>query len=408
MGSKPVTGANAESYRFTEAEGQQPDYVGIYIGDNNMVHAMNPEKGILVSNVNAPTGGPMMDTRRVIRQESTVSEDPWRPYPWPTMVRMIVDKPVEGKGFDRVPLRRDRIRGFCTHITDGTGEIEDIYALFSRGGERQYDALTDLVLGRDGRIGLLNDWRDPNWGGTRAGWANGGVDGLEGEGLAYYRNVGDINSTLVSCEHIAREGEAWTAAQIQQTIELRVALAQERRIPWDHYPIDPTTGASFEQQHRNFATKSCPANPYISQYDAQVRAEVKARLKAWQGGEPTPPEPKLESEAHFTVHGFTREHIDYLFGTMQRVNANGTVDELSFDPQGPLSLLWLDRCEREGVFPEAEQMRTFDATLAEGREWFATWEGGWLAWLPVDNGRAGWRWIQGKDAIAAIPRSMGV
>ena len=32
-----------------------------------MMHAMNPEQGILVRNVNAQTGGPKMDTRCVIR-----------------------------------------------------------------------------------------------------------------------------------------------------------------------------------------------------------------------------------------------------------------------------------------------------------------------------------------------------
>jgi hypothetical protein len=212
--------------------------------------------------------------------------DPWRPYPYPKMVDLLVSKPYEGAGFDRGAFRRPQIRGFCTHITDGGGQIEFIRDLFSTGGERATDALTDLVIGRDGRIGLLNDWRDPNRGGTRAGWANGGADGLEGEGVAFYRKYPYINTTLVSCEHIATAGQGWTDAMIASTIEIRTAIFQELKVPWDQYPMQG--GVSVEQQHRNFATKSCPADPYISSIDAVVRREVKAKLKAWQGGQETP------------------------------------------------------------------------------------------------------------------------
>ena len=51
-------------------------------------------------------------------------------------------------------------------------------------GKRAGDALTDTVIGRDGRIGLLNDWRDPERGGRRAGWANGTATGTGGDGVA--------------------------------------------------------------------------------------------------------------------------------------------------------------------------------------------------------------------------------
>lgn len=319
--------------------------------------------------------------------------DPWRPYPYPPMVRLIVQKPAEGAGFDRVASRKNRIRGFSTHITDGTGSIEWLASFFSTGGERAWDALTDTCIGRDGRIGLLNDWRDDKNGGTRAGWANGGVDGLEGDGTAFYRAFPDINSCLVSCEHVARSGEAWTDAMLESTIELRTAIAQELKCPWDAYPYHPAYGGvSIEQQHRNFATKSCPANPYINQYDAVVKREVKAKLKAWQGGEATGPAPTPEP-VWFTRFGFSLEDIESFFGTITRHNQDGTTDELAFNPEGALSLLWLNRCDKEGKFPEAERIWYSDAKFVDGQEMWASWVGGWMAYLPLVDSRASWQWL---------------
>lgn len=322
--------------------------------------------------------------------------DPWRPYPYPTMEKMIVQKPYDGAGFDRCAFRRPLIRGFCTHITDGGGTIEGIKALFE--GERATDALTDLVIGRDGRIGLLNDWRDPNWGGTRAGWANGGVNGLEGDGVAYYRKFPDININLVSCEHIATSGQGWTDAMIASTIEVRTAIAQELQIPAAAYPVKPEWGVSSEQQHRNFATKSCPAEPYISTVSRIVLRAVKQKLADWQGASAVDPDPTPAPTpvvTRFTRFGFTLEQVAGYWGTMLRYNSDGTTTELPFNPEGPLSLFWLDRCDKEGRFPESEEIHIYDAKVADGKELFATWEGGWVAWLPVDNQRAGWTWLDG-------------
>jgi hypothetical protein len=320
--------------------------------------------------------------------------DPWRPYPYPKMVDLHVSKPYDGAGFDRVEFRRPLIRGFSTHITDGpqSQQIEFFRDFFGTGGARQYDALTDLVIGADGRIGVLNDWRDPSRGGTRAGWANGGVDGLEGPGVAFYRRFPRINVHLVSCEHAAKAGQRWTDAELASTIEVRTAIAQEMMCPWDTYPIHPAYGVSIEQAHTFFASKSCPAEPYLTTYEPIILAEVKAKLKAWQGGQPMP-EPVPVPVPTYTDYGLTEETVISLFGTMQRYNPDGSVDDLPFDPEGPLSLLWLERAEVEGNFPEAESIQLLDSSRTPGRDWFATWEGGWVAILPEGDTRASWMWL---------------
>lgn len=323
-------------------------------------------------------------------------DDPWRPYPYPKMVDLIVPKPYDSAGFDRVAFRRPQIQGFCTHITDGpqSQPIEFFRDFFGTGGERARDALTDLVIGADGRIGLLNDWRDPQRGGTRAGWANGWGDdgpGFERGGDAWYRRFPNLNVSLVSAEHASKAGQQWTDPMMESSIEVRTAVAQELKIPAASYPINPLHGMSIERQHRDFAKKSCPAEAYISTHEPVIMREVQQKLAAWQGGNVPIPEP--EPAITYTSWGLSPEMVADFFGVMQRHNPNGTVDDLAFNPEGPLSLLWLSRAEKEGKFPEAESLKIFDAAWHPGQEWYATWEGGWVAVLPVGDTRASWRWL---------------
>jgi hypothetical protein len=326
------------------------------------------------------------------------AKDPWRPYPYPPMVDLLVAKPAEGAGFTRCAFRRPLIQGFTTHITDGppSQSIEFFAEFFGTGGARAWDALTDLVIGFDGRIGLLNDWRDPNRGGTRAGWANGWGNegpGFENGGQEFYRKYPDINVVLVSCEHCQKAGGVWSDAMIDASIEIRTAIAQELKIPAASYPINPRTGLSVEQEHRNFAQKSCPADPYISVHRHVIIPEVKVKLAAWQGGEVDIPAP--EPAKTYTDWGLSLEQVAHEFGILTRYNADGTVDELPFDPgpTGAVSLAWLNRCEKEGIFPEAEELRLWDSEVRPGEEWWASFEGGWRLIRSAGDNRDVWKWL---------------
>lgn len=328
----------------------------------------------------------------------TTPADPWRSYPYPPMVDVLVKKPYDGAGFDRVVPRGPRIVGSCNHITDGRGSIEYYSAFFSTGGERATDALTDTVIGRDGRIGLLNDWRDPDRGGRRAGWANGTANGIEGDGVAFYRHYPLINDVLVSKEHEGKTGEALTDVQFAASVELSTAVAQSVKCPWDAYPYHPGFGGvNIEMMHYLFAPKSCPAEPFISTWYPKLIAAVKGKLKAWQGGAPSPPAPEPQP-VWYTRFGFSLDDIETFFGTITRYNEDGTTDEFGFDPTGALSLLWLNRCDKEGKFPEAERIWWADAQFQDGKEMWASWEGGWTAFLPLVNSRASWTWL---DTVTA-------
>ena len=72
--------------------------------------------------------------------------------------------------------------------------------------------------------------------------ANGGVDGLEGPGVAFYRRFPRINVHLVSASTLPKPAKSWTDAELESTIEIRTAIAQELMCPWDTYPIHPALG----------------------------------------------------------------------------------------------------------------------------------------------------------------------
>lgn len=316
--------------------------------------------------------------------------DPWRPYPWPAMVELIVTKPYEGAGFDRVAFRGDRIEGKCDHITDGEGSIESYQAFFSTGGERAADALVDTVIGRDGRIGLLNDWRNPNRGGTRAGWANGGTDGLEGIGVPFYRRFPRINDVLVSTEHVTRSGVPLNDAQLSATIELSTAIMQNHvRVPADSFPLKD--GLDREQYHAAFAIKACPDEPFLSTHRPVIIREAKKKLAAWQGHLPPPPPPPPEWVGPW---GLPIEFFARQFGVMKIPDSTlAGRTAYPFDPKGSVSLAWLERVGREGILPEVEELVEFDSDLFPGKERWVSFVNGWRLICPIDNQRAGWRWL---------------
>lgn len=320
----------------------------------------------------------------------------WSPLPYPAMLDMIVPKPGENAGFTRTSFRGPRTVGSCNHITDGDpagDELAFYHGFFATGGERAWDALVDTVIARDGRIGLFNDWRDPNRGGTRAGWANGTTDGLEGDGVAFYRKFPAVNDVLVSKEHVARAGQAITDATLASSIALSAAVAQDAKCRYDTYPTHQTHGVVIEQQHRNFAPKSCPAEPFIGTVYPVLVREVKALLTKHQTGSSnpgTPPPPPPPGGPDYPPP-FGLAEMEFFFGTLTRYDGQ----TFGFDPNGPISLLWLHRASREMVFPEAESW------VQIGNRDIVTWEGGWTAVRHRANDpKDDWVWID--EAAKAV------
>src|SRR5690242_16207124 len=187
----------------------------------------------------------------------------------PPINKMICDKPYDGAGYNSCPPRV--IVGVCDHITAGGGSIEFYHDFFNTGGERQYDALVDFVVGKDGRIAMLND----PWG-TRMPWANGGSDGLEGDGPAFVKRFGvyGINFNLASVEHVGDGTTPWPQVQWDASVALDAWLFDRSGMRWDSFPVHQDYGVVTHLLHFEFATKPCPG-PYlrdnIDKYQADVR-----------------------------------------------------------------------------------------------------------------------------------------
>jgi hypothetical protein len=202
--------------------------------------------------------------------------------PKPPIAELICTKLGEGHGFNTVAPRQNV--GVCEHITDGHGDIEFYSSFFSIGGEREADALVDFVVGRDGRIGMLNDWR-----GTRAPWANGNTDGLEGDGPAFLNTFGvdGVNQKLVSIEHEGLAAEDWTGAQWNAAVALDAWLFDQMGVRYDTFPINENFGVVTHLFHSEFTDKGgngldeCPGR-YLKQHIDQFQTEIRAVMMAHQ------------------------------------------------------------------------------------------------------------------------------
>lgn len=200
--------------------------------------------------------------------------------PHPPYDRLIATKRGPGNGFSAVSSRE--IVGTCVHRTWGYGTGEWYQAFFSIGGERHDDALVDYYVDRRGRIAMLNDPR-----GTRAPWANGDANGLEGDGPAYVAKLGvsAINARLVSIETEGKT-EPLTPECLASLAALIAYWHDQARVPWDRFPYNPTTDCVTQMQHWEFSSahkkgSGCPFAGVQAQTD-EYQAATKEIMRRYQ------------------------------------------------------------------------------------------------------------------------------
>jgi N-acetylmuramoyl-L-alanine amidase. len=262
--------------------------------------------------------------------------------PKPTIENRICKKAGDGHGYWEVSPRQ--IVGGCRHVTDGGGTIEWYQEFFSIGGERADDALVDFIIDRSGRIAMLND---PF--GTRSPWANGGTDGLEGDGVAFYNTLGvaAVNGRLFSCEHVGGGTDAMTAAQLKSSIALWAWIfdgasnhPRAPRVPYNSYPINPAVGINTDLEHFEFATKPCPGSGMRAQ-TSQHQDGVRALLKQYQVVTSTDPVPVPEEPVPANIYppGMTVELARRLYG---KLKVDWAALPFAFDPERSECRHWLD------------------------------------------------------------------
>jgi hypothetical protein len=305
--------------------------------------------------------------------------------PDPGIIPMIVPKPYDGAGYNSGTRK---MVGVCNHITAGGGSIEFYASFFGTGGERQYDALVDFVVGKDGRIGMLNDPR-----GRRIPWANGGSDGLEGDGPAFVSRfgVGGINANLASVENVGDGTTPWPDIQWNSSVALTAHLSDQAGVRWDSFPVHQDYSVVTNMLHFEFATKPCPG-PYLRNNISRFQDEARAIMKQHQAvdvtvPEPTPVEPKPPS---IYPKGMDLAKARQFFGKM-RDHSVSPVKERGFNEKGAISLAWLARGAKEKAYPEARDLFVVANDDAKQVLELVTFGNGWLLIRRAD--RAGWQWV---------------
>jgi hypothetical protein len=323
-------------------------------------------------------------------------------------------------------LGQRRAIGVCQHSMIGTLWGTD-------GFFRQNTALTDYGIGGStdkGFDGVIIRWNDPigaahtvrmdaknnylSSGGTarkvsanRSGWANGGSDGLEGDGVAYVRKLGvsAINRDLVSIERSdgGNQNTAMSQKQFDSICLLTAHWFDFARVPWDMFPLNPSVDLVTHMLHLEFATKNCPFPPVTSRIN-EIQDRIRAILKAAQtlGGSPTVPVPPVQEPDPDTSwpHGWTTEQLSARFGRVKRINPDGTTTTGGFDVNGVISNAWVARADQLGITNVGDipkPLAWYRIADAEGLEIDQiTFDGrgsdNWLIFRPAPT--IAWRWIE--------------
>jgi hypothetical protein len=333
------------------------------------------------------------------------------PHP-PFIDRLIPD--VQNRAWDDLGPRKPA--GVCQHSMLGSLWGTDGY--FRRGPAGR--ALTDYGIGGSTDSpqwdGVILRWNDPRGRATqvliddisrqvsanRAPWANGGSDGLEGDGPSFVRRLGvaAINRDLVSIERSdgGIEQTPMSPKQFESICALTAHWFDVARVPWDRFPLNPAFGVVTHLLHYEFATKSCPFQPVTSRID-EIQNRVRQILKAGQaaGGSrqpETPPLPAPLPDAPWWPQGYDPETLRERFGLLERLNLDGSTTRAPFDERGVISNAWIARGVQEqraaNELPKALKWCVLRAD-ADQRYDLVTFDDRWTLYRPDQS--VAWQWI---------------
>jgi hypothetical protein len=305
--------------------------------------------------------------------------------------------------------------GVCQHSMVGTLWGTDDY--FRRGQDSS--GLTDYGIGgsTDGAQwdGVIFRWNDPlgraataDVDGTRsrvsanrAGWANGGSDGLEGDGPLFVRTlgVGAINRDLVSIERSdgGNTNTPISAKQFESICALTAYWFDQAQVPYDAFPLNPRFGIVTHLLHLEFATKNCPFPPVTSRID-EIQARVRQILKTAQTmvAEPVPAPPvrPITPDHAWWPQGYDLETLAARFGKLPRHNLDGTIESFFFDVKGTISNAWVARGVEEQrtakQLPRALQWWTLRADSDQVHDLVA-FDDRWILFRPDPT--VAWKWV---------------
>lgn len=357
-----------------------------------------------VANINAWRGDEA-------QEPSPSGELNFGPHPLPSgfQRRIVTKRPgSSGQGWQATSQARGPrlLVTFWHHTAGGRGFGKDeCWQLFSIGGQREDEALTEAVIDRDGSGYVMNDpWSaDPLEGSGRIPYASGPYVKSGGVLAPFVQRYGAnaINELGWATEHCHAEGEAWGDALLDGSARLHGWVITRMGIPWDQYPRNPRMGglwASFD--HDDAANTTCPNMP------AGVRAAlveaVRLEAKKLQTGSSvvSPPGPAPEPEPAAWPLTVSKAEVARFWsaeGGLVRYAADGSTQTYAFDEKGPISAMWMARAREAGRFPAALQWWQ-DSSGWNFVSFGVPGDVDWLLGIPSLTGRADWRWIDRAPA----------
>ena len=334
------------------------------------------------------------------------------PHP-PFIDRLIPDS--QNRAWDDLGARRPV--GVCQHSMLGTLWGTDGY--FRRGTAGR--SLTDYGIGgsTDGPNwdGVILRWNDPLGRATtvtidgeshpvspnRAPWANGGSDGLEGDGVAFVRRLGvsAINRDLVSIERSdgGDQNTPMSPKQFESICALTAYWFDRAHVPWDQFPVNPAFGIVTHMLHFEFATKACPFAPVRDRID-ELQERIREILKSAQ----TVAEPMVANgvapisqrpDQPWWPQGYDLPTLRERFGVLDRFESDGSITPARFDDRGVISNAWIARGVQEQRRPELLPRPQTWWVLKdddEPRRDLVTFEEGWTLFRP--DPAVAWSWIR--------------
>ena len=199
-------------------------------------------------------------------------------------------------------LGKRYVLGVAQHTMVGTLWGTD--AWFRRGS--QSAGLTDYGIGdvSDGahNDGVIFRWNDPTGAAHKVNgnkvspnrwpWASGPCNGLEGDGTAFVNKYGAnaVNGFLVSIERSdgGNPERPPSDKYLESFCQLTAYWADQAKIPWSSFPMNPATGLTFYYGHYEFSIKSCPGYATRAREGWTIE-RIRAILKAAQVENVTPP-----------------------------------------------------------------------------------------------------------------------
>jgi hypothetical protein len=293
----------------------------------------------------------------IVPKEEPVSELQFGNVAHPPFVDRLIPDFQNGAWDDlgqRTPI------GIVQHTMVGTLTGTDGW--FRRGAAS--NGLTDYGVGLDGTIYRWNDplgrpvAKDPLHGArvsaNRAGWANGGSDGLEGDGVAFVRKrgVNAINRDLISIERDDR-GDVSTPmsdAQFEAICRLAAYWFDFAKVPYDQFPLNPAVDLTTWFFHLEFALKGCP-HPKVVNRVNELQNRQRAILKAGQTAIEEPDVPPVKPPVPDVAwpNGWSTKVLARRFGSVTRVWPDGREREQGFNERGSISNAWAQRGAAEGI-----------------------------------------------------------